>query len=1178
MQIIQDIPDIVVSEDDVHHLAVFFSSRLNDWPCLHGALSGCHALLQLRYRASSKFHVSVEDAMAMANPLVKTIFVRSLSAKNRLLVMAVFAALVQHAGQAMIDADLDLLEFLVSSIDGEKDPRCLLKDFGTVRLVLELYHQQPESSVSRKVLDDTVDEVFEVLSCYFPISFTPPPDDPYGITRDKLADELKMTFVSEPSFAPMIFSLSLEKLSSSLKQAKIDSLNLIGAAAENFDAFNHLSKSFSRLWNNGLRPEFLSFVVNEADSASRTSFIALKADPEVCMAVIECLQKCLKSLSSDNHHGVNIIQTILEDSLIGDMITCVNGPGSGDPAIFLRSMERVRAATIVLAAFARASDDTVKLLSEKIILPLLEIVSRSPGQAISRALGWRALSLLLEEIFRSGLSIDADIISVLISTCCEPFLQKMQIVHAQDKIEETPRDTSSDMGSSYGAAELQSSPDEAKYFECVASRSERSNEDGAAPCSSSSSSCSIVDAPWPFSSACCSESVLNHLQICAMSSIAWSVAKLNTALEAKDFRTLLLALREISTRPEDAHDEIINEALQGFYALGLASARSSGSEHAAIFQEVLSPLLHQATSLQEDGRATRSSALHVLSRVRKADQRIQREIIMAVDGAIQDNMMAAVRNPEDSSAAILVVEMLQCVREILMDPYDAATESVRESGSLVLTWDFEHSGDDEVGKTRDAFDVLTRHLFTTLQHVAGMDDAVTASNPPKKRGDSRFIESAHQEFYYSIAEVMFLALNRASPGTQKDLLVPLIPSMDQALQTSQRDGYQNSRLDASICGYSGMLAAMQSDIIVERINSDQDSMIAFLTNLLRHSLGMYPRDGLMASVLVNAMASILNKVHILSNKDEIVKSVLNYVSFPRDDVGRRHDVETLVTDGSMLIAGEIGHALAMTGSVFSDNMAKRVIEWLLTQDGDSISGDGDQTSVQSLQAGEFLASLMGKGTVLDPLGRREGLKRWTEATMIARPLWLQRTYTIVTKGLENALEAESKYAEAERTSKQKKIFFALGYVIAAASPAILRNDMKRILPLIGQSIPIVMDFTGAWKDESSLENIYQHSTKPVLERLVEALDDILASELGRSTALTALDVLLPTLLAACRYEKSMQIRYHGFSCLIHMSKLPYHELHPYRRTVVRASSEGCDDNKRRVRLQAVRCRESWTSV
>jgi len=39
--------------------------------------------------------------------------------------------------------------------------------------------------------DDYAESLFDVTACYFPITFTPPPNDPYRITPDMLSNALQ---------------------------------------------------------------------------------------------------------------------------------------------------------------------------------------------------------------------------------------------------------------------------------------------------------------------------------------------------------------------------------------------------------------------------------------------------------------------------------------------------------------------------------------------------------------------------------------------------------------------------------------------------------------------------------------------------------------------------------------------------------------------------------------------------------------------------------------------------------------------------------------------------------------------------------------------------------------------------------------------------------------------------
>jgi DNA repair/transcription protein MET18/MMS19 len=50
-----------------------------------------------------------------------------------------------------------------------------------------------------------------VTFCYFPISFRPPPNDPYGITAEDLKTSLRGCMSASPYFAKLALPLFLEK-------------------------------------------------------------------------------------------------------------------------------------------------------------------------------------------------------------------------------------------------------------------------------------------------------------------------------------------------------------------------------------------------------------------------------------------------------------------------------------------------------------------------------------------------------------------------------------------------------------------------------------------------------------------------------------------------------------------------------------------------------------------------------------------------------------------------------------------------------------------------------------------------------------------------------------------------------------------------------------------------------
>lgn len=110
----------------------------------------------------------------------------------------------------------DFVYGVINAIDGERDPRMLLLIFEFIPAFLKTYP-----------LYHLVEEMFEVLACYFPVDFHPSPNDAASITRDALAQKLATCLCGSPEFASSCIILLLEKMESQLNVAKMDSLHLL---------------------------------------------------------------------------------------------------------------------------------------------------------------------------------------------------------------------------------------------------------------------------------------------------------------------------------------------------------------------------------------------------------------------------------------------------------------------------------------------------------------------------------------------------------------------------------------------------------------------------------------------------------------------------------------------------------------------------------------------------------------------------------------------------------------------------------------------------------------------------------------------------------------------------------------------------------------------------------------
>lgn len=77
-------------------------------------------------------------------------------------------------------------------------------------------------------------QLFDAVFNYFPITFRPPQDDPYGITAQDLKDRLRNCIASTPDFAPYAFPALLDKLDSTSMNTKRDVLQAIVTAVEEY--------------------------------------------------------------------------------------------------------------------------------------------------------------------------------------------------------------------------------------------------------------------------------------------------------------------------------------------------------------------------------------------------------------------------------------------------------------------------------------------------------------------------------------------------------------------------------------------------------------------------------------------------------------------------------------------------------------------------------------------------------------------------------------------------------------------------------------------------------------------------------------------------------------------------------------------------------------------------------
>lgn len=113
---------------------------------------------------------------------------------------------------------------ITDMVSGEKDPRNLMLIFSMLRVIMVEWDISRHSEV-----------MFDSVYAYFPITFRPPPSDPYGITAQDLKDRLRDCLSSTGVLAPHTIPNLLDRLDSTSPTVKKDVLQALSACATNYD-------------------------------------------------------------------------------------------------------------------------------------------------------------------------------------------------------------------------------------------------------------------------------------------------------------------------------------------------------------------------------------------------------------------------------------------------------------------------------------------------------------------------------------------------------------------------------------------------------------------------------------------------------------------------------------------------------------------------------------------------------------------------------------------------------------------------------------------------------------------------------------------------------------------------------------------------------------------------------
>lgn len=221
-----------LSSQDVNILLQFLVNKLEDERLVLHVLSALCSLVKF-----SKFLPHVNDNFkTLASSLISAYQPRKHLARVRYQAFRLLEQLFNsHKVSLASNPDYANLftDAFIHIASGEKDPRNLLSSFRLNSAINDAFTFNDRSTDSKH--DQLLTDLFDVCFCYFPISFSPPPNDPYKISANDLKLELRSTISSQKQFAQDTFPSLFEKLTSTNPTVRNDVLQTLLLCVEKYD-------------------------------------------------------------------------------------------------------------------------------------------------------------------------------------------------------------------------------------------------------------------------------------------------------------------------------------------------------------------------------------------------------------------------------------------------------------------------------------------------------------------------------------------------------------------------------------------------------------------------------------------------------------------------------------------------------------------------------------------------------------------------------------------------------------------------------------------------------------------------------------------------------------------------------------------------------------------------------
>lgn len=307
--VLSQLPQDYLTESELHFIITFYCDRMKDhYSIIPSVLHGIQAIVNMT-------HLPQNASSSLLRVMFEHVQCQSQLLPERRIIYLVLKNLLENRSDDLRSMGPDLVYGVISSMDGERDPNNLILIFNMLPRFIKEFP-----------LGHLTEEMFEVVACYFPVDFNPSGEN-INVTREDLAEKLMPCLCAVPEFADYCLPLVIDKLSSTLMVAKLDSLNLLRESVQTF-GLSKIESYLPDLWTI-LQKEIVSgrdIKIRDAALQAITSLIkVMLVNETVCKNFIDKIIADIKwSLCDVQLSLYRPCQTLLETIATVDKMMCIH--------------------------------------------------------------------------------------------------------------------------------------------------------------------------------------------------------------------------------------------------------------------------------------------------------------------------------------------------------------------------------------------------------------------------------------------------------------------------------------------------------------------------------------------------------------------------------------------------------------------------------------------------------------------------------------------------------------------------------------------------------------------------------------------------------------------------------------------------------------------------------------